>query len=171
MIGFAISEIFSGWGEQIRHRARRRLSALQLVASSWILAFAVRYLWIQWWARSVDWSFGDYALSIAPAGLLALTAHVAHADPDPAVDAYERSRRPLCLLLALLALVLIARAVVTVQPDPATLRAIVGIDATVFVVFGVMGLSTDRRVHWIGWSLLWAAGIVATVRLGGHLGG
>lgn len=97
VLGFGISEILSGWGHQLRHRGEYRVSGLQLVASAYVLLWSFRYLWIQWATRPQVWDYAAYLLSVAPAVVLALAAHVIRFDPairsDAGAAGYERYRQ------------------------------------------------------------------------------
>jgi len=160
VLGFGISEILAGWGHQLRHRAEQAFSALQLVASAYILTWSFRYLWIQWATRPETWNYGAYLLSAAPAVLLALAAHAIRFDPsirehDPRAQ-YERSRRPVCVLLALLPGLMLARVFYirgSLVNDP---MLILPIFLVTTFVFAWLAATSRPRNQWIGWSLVWA---------------
>ena len=111
VLGFAISEILAGWGYQLRHRDEPSFSGLQLLASAYVLMWALRYLWIQWSSRPEIWDYAAYLLSVAPAVLSALAAHAIRFDPSiqgqDQHSQYERSRQPVCWLLAFLPVLLV----------------------------------------------------------------
>ena len=48
VVGLGISEILAGWGRQIRYHREVRPYPLQLVASTYVLALSLRYLWTLW---------------------------------------------------------------------------------------------------------------------------
>lgn len=163
VLGFAISEILAGWGQQLRHRGERPFFGLQLVASAYVLMWAFRYLWIQWSNRPEVWDYATYLLTLAPAILIALAAHVIRFDATIHLageeSLYERSRRPVCVLLACVPPVQAVRAAYSVDP--------LSVDASArlifFVAFSLTSLvfvwlaTTDRtRSQWIGWSINWA---------------
>jgi hypothetical protein len=170
VVGFAISEVFAGWGHQIRHGGLRRASLLHLVATAWILSYAIRFLWIQWWARTAIGTYGEYLLAIAPAGLLALAAHVSRSWESPPLpadwDPYGRVRHALCTLMALLSLSTLARAFLlanATQSDAQTLLALV--HGPRVVLFASMALVADRRLQWAGWSIVWAGSLITVTTL------
>jgi hypothetical protein len=88
-------------------------------------------------------------LAAAPAILLALAAHVVRLDPsfrehDPKSQ-YERSRRPVCVLLALFPVLMVARNVYSrgFQFQHPLIAAILFVMALVFV-----WLATTRSINW-----------------------
>ena len=70
--GFAVSEILSGWGRVIRERTPISKIGVHLIASSWLLLMIVRYVWLLWDYREIDWRFVDFVLAFAPILVLAL---------------------------------------------------------------------------------------------------
>jgi len=160
VLGFGISEILAGWGHQLRHRSEQVFSGLQFVGSAYVLAWAFRYLWIQWATRPEAWDYGAYVLSAAPAVLLALAAHVIRFDPslqdhDPKAQ-YERSRRPVCVLLALLPWLMLVRVFYnrgSMTNDPLLILPMFLVTTLVFVW---LAQTSRPRSHWIGWSVVWA---------------
>ena len=160
VLGFGISEILAGWGHQLRHRSEQAFSGLQFVGSAYVLAWAFRYLWIQWATRPEAWDYGAYVFSAAPAVLLALAAHVIRFDPslqdhDPKAQ-YERSRRPVCVLLALLPWLMLARVFYnrgSMTNDPLLILPMFLVTTLVFVW---LAQTSRPRSHWIGWSVVWA---------------
>ncbi|MGW8180061.1 MAG: hypothetical protein ACWGQW_15065, partial [bacterium] len=65
--GLGISDILSGWGEQIR--ARHRISAypLQIALSFLLMYFGISVLWSFWTFRDINWTFSLYvAFAIIP---------------------------------------------------------------------------------------------------------
>ena len=135
--------------------------------SAYVLTWAFRYLWIQWSTRPETWDYGAYLLSAAPAVLLALAAHVVRFDPgiqehDPKAQ-YERSRRPVCVLLAFFPGLMLARSFYnrgSLVNDPLLILPIFLVTTLVFAWFA----RTSRpRDEWIGWSIAWAMQLVVYV--------
>jgi hypothetical protein len=168
VLGFGISEILAGWGHQLRHRHEQPLSGLQLLASGYVLMWAFRYLWIQWSSQPEVWDYAAYLLSVAPAVLIALAAHSIRFDPDIQQRAehspYERSRQPVCWLLALLPVLLVVRLIYIFgldvrPPSPGAAFLPIGLLLTTLVF--VRLATTDRlREQWIGWCINWAVLLV-----------
>ncbi len=160
VLGFGISEILAGWGHQLRRRDEQAFSGLQIVASAYVLTWAFRYLWVQWATRPETWDYGAYLLSAAPALLLALAAHAVRFDPSiqehDAKAQYERSRRPVCVLLALLPGLMLARSFYnlgSLANDPLLILPIFLVTTLVFAWLATTG---RPRNQWIGWSVAWA---------------
>ncbi len=158
VLGFGISEILAGWGYQLRHRAERDFSGLQLVASAYLLAWSFRYLWIQWYTQPETWSYGAYLLAAVPAVVLALAAHVSGLDEGTsdrdAKQQYERTRLPLAILLALFPLFSLGRSY-WILGD---LRA--SNSLPIFIVtsaaFVWIAATSRTRDQWIAWGIAWA---------------
>jgi hypothetical protein len=175
VLGFGISEILSGWGHQLRHRDKLQFSGLQLVASTYVLMWAFRYLWIQWSSRPEVWDYAAYLLSAAPAVVIALAAHVARFDPGvdehDLVSQYERSRQPVCWLLALFPALLVLRLLYIV--DIAQARSSAGSSALLLpagllvttLVFARLATSSRPRDQWIGWGINWVVLLVLFTNL------
>jgi hypothetical protein len=111
ILGFGITEILASSGYQLRNRGRAPWSPLHFAASAWILLLSVRYIWIQWGWRGIEWTYVDYVMAVGPALALALAAHVAKIDvaTPRSHPIYEQCRRPLCLLLAAWVVLSLAR--------------------------------------------------------------
>jgi hypothetical protein len=179
VLGFGISEILAGWGQQLRHRDEQSYSSLQLVASAFILMWALRYLWVQWASRPEIWDYAAYLLTVAPAVLIALAAHSIRFDPTIQLrddeSMYERSRQPVCWLLACMPAAHIARGLYFLNPESEGLVAAFQSASSRLIFFGGFLLTTlvflrlattDRpRDHWIGWGINWAVLLVFFVTL------
>ena len=85
---------------------------------------------------------------------------------DPVVDPkaqYERSRRPVCMLLALLPGLMLARVFYNrgfLVNDP---RLILPIFLVTTLVFAWLASTSRPRDQWIGWSIAWAMLLVLYV--------
>jgi hypothetical protein len=163
VLGFGISEILAGWGHQLRHREEQPFSGLQLLGSAYVLMWAFRYLWVQWASQPEIWDYAAYLLSVAPAVVIALAAHSIRFDPSirarDGKSPYERSRKPVCWLLALLPGLLVVRLlyILGFSQPPSTGAAIVPGALLLTTLVFVRLATTDRsRDQWIGWSINWA---------------
>jgi hypothetical protein len=164
ILGFGISEILAGWGHQLRHRDKHPFSPLQFVASAYILMTALRYLWIQWATRPEVWDYAAYLLTMAPPLLIALAAHSIRFDPtiqheDPR-SLYDRSRKPVCWLLACVFPAWIARIVYIANssaPAPSSSYRLIIFGGFLLSALVFMRLATTGRPreHWIGWIICW----------------
>jgi hypothetical protein len=169
VLGFGISEILAGWGHQLRHRREQPLSGLQLLASGYVMMWAFRYLWIQWSSQPEVWDYAAYLLSVAPAVLIALAAHSIRFDLGSQQRAeqspYERSRQPVCWLLALLPVLLAVRLIYILgldsRPPSSSAAILVPIGLLLTTLVFVRLATTDRlREQWIGWCINWAVLLV-----------
>ena len=170
ILGFGITEILASWGYQLRNRGRAPWSPLHFAASAWILLLSVRYIWIQWGWRHIEWTYVDYVMAVGPALALALAAHVAKIDvaTPRSHPIYEQCRKPVCLLLAAWVVLALARGIASPLPDPAVIgpQGQVVLLPTFAVMLGTLawlalGRTTNR--HGFGWALLWAAQVWLTI--------
>jgi hypothetical protein len=99
-----VSEILAGWGRLIRERVSPRATGLYLAASLMLLTLIVRYVWVLWALREMNWQFLGFVLAFSPILVLALAAYVTspartlHFDPE---THYFDQARPLYYLEAL----------------------------------------------------------------------
>lgn len=173
VIGFGISEILGGWGEQIRARRRRRPFPLQIASSAYLLWFSLQYLWILWIGRDAEWTFILYMAIAAPALLIALAAHIMKidtaSDAPTARDQYFQNSGPAYGVMAgfpaialLLSLISDLRSIV---PNAPNLLAISMVRVVVMGLFASLALTKSERLHWIGLGLVWLVAIGFVVRL------
>ena len=164
ILGFGISEILAGWGHQLRHRDKHPFSHLHFMGSAYILMMALRYLWVQWSTRPDAWDYAAYLLTMAPPVLIALAAHTIRFDPTiqqaDQRSLYDRSRKPVCWLLACVFPVWMARTFYIVKtsspstsPPPSLL--ILGGFLLSTLVFMRLATTSRPREQWIGWSICW----------------
>ena len=161
ILGFGISEILAGWGHQLRHRDEHPFSHLHFVGSAYILMMALRYLWVQWSTRPDSWDYAAYLLTMAPPVLIALAAHTIRFDPtirqDDRRSLYDRSRKPVCWLLACVFPVWTVRALYIADassPKP-TLFILAGFLLT-SLVFIRLATTSRPWEQGLGWSICWA---------------
>ena len=65
--GLGISDILSGWGEQVRARHRISPYPLQIALSFLLMYFGIAILWSFWTFRDINWTFSLYlAFSFIP---------------------------------------------------------------------------------------------------------
>jgi hypothetical protein len=161
ILGFGISEILAGWGHQLRHRDEHPFSRLQFTGSAYILMMALRYLWVQWSTRPDSWDYAAYLLTMAPPVLIALAAHSIRFDPtirqDDRRSLYDRSRKPVCWLLACVFPVWMVRtfyiADASSSKPPLVILAGFLLSSLVFIR---LATTSRPREQWVGWSICWA---------------
>lgn len=179
ILGFGISEILSGWGEQMRHRRTVRPYPLQIAGSAYVLFASLRYLWLLWGARDAQWTFGAYLLTALPALALALAAYVMRTDPKSPrrslAEQYFDVSRPFHLLLTTVPIL----AAVDTALHVRELRSLGAAIATPFVwtvwpifvaSFLVLAWSRSPRVHGVVWALVWLTAATTSVFVAPTLG-
>lgn len=100
--GFAISEILRAWGVLIRDRVRFRSAALYCYASLLLLVLILRYTWVLWDLRAMEWQFFSFVLAFAPMlvlGLAAFVISIARGPTPNIAEHYFVQARPLYILL------------------------------------------------------------------------
>ena len=153
--GFAVSEILSGWGRVIREHTPISKIGVHLIASSWLLLMIVRYVWLLWDYREIDWRFVDFVLAFAPILVLALAAYVTNPARiqrfDP-VTHYLNQARPFCYLVALFLLLFVFGAP-RISVEPGFTLAFLG---PLAVAAMLMGLAHVRRpvVHGVAFGFM-----------------
>ena len=164
ILGFGISEILAGWGHQLRHRDEHPFTPLQFLGSAYILMTALRYLWVQWSTRPDVWDFTAYLLTMAPPLLIALAAHSIRFDPaiqhEDHRSLYDRSRKPVCWLLAGVFPTWMARTIYiadsTSATPPSSARVLIfGGFLVSALVFARIATTSRPREQWIGWTICW----------------
>lgn len=101
---FAVSEVLSGWGFIIRTRVSPVAMGVHLIASFWLLAMIVRYVWVLWGFREINWEFIGFVVALTPILVLALAAYVTNPERTAKFNPrthYIDHARPFCYLVAL----------------------------------------------------------------------
>ena len=158
-----MSEILAGWGRLIRERVSPRATGLYLAASLMLLALIVRYVWVLWGLREMNWQFPGFVLAFSPILVIALAAYVTspartlHFDPE---THYFDQARPLYYLEALFFILWALgdsgrlayyEAVGFFDADRSVLAGSLAASARLVVVGMLVWLAHTRRrsVHWV----------------------
>jgi len=173
ILGFGISEILAGWGEQVRARHRLAPFALQIASSAFLLYFSLQFLWGLWLIRGVAWTFPLYLLVAAPALALALAAHITRVDTSfdvaPVREQYFRNSRAVYSLFAMFPIFVIIMSFIPAfretALDPPNLVAITMIRLVAFALFASLAWSKNEKYHWAALGLLWTIAIGLMMRL------
>ncbi len=172
IIGFGISEVLGGWGQQIRTRHRHNLHPLQIASSATILLLCLVYLWAMWGLRGIVWTFPIYLLVAMPALALALAAHIARIDTSidspPVLEQYFENSRPVYLLLTVIPAFAIAINVTTEVNgllNPPNELSLWLVRLTVLALIASLAWSKNPRYHAAALGTLWLAMIGMTGRL------
>jgi hypothetical protein len=171
VLGFGISEILAGWGRALRHRQEVRPYPLQLAASAYVLYASIRYLWLLWDARDIEWLFLGYLLTFVPALCLALAAYVVRGDPTSLrrspKEQYFGAARPLFLLLAGWMVISVINVVLWLRAHPGGSPLTESVSPVVWAfrpafVAACLFLAWSRSPRWhaIGWAFFWGSALV-----------
>ena len=171
IVGFGISEVLGGWGQQIRTRHRHNLHPLQIASSATILLLCLVYLWAMWGLRGIVWSFPIYLLVAMPALALALAAHIARIDTSidspPVLEQYFENSRPVYLLLTVMPAFAIAINVTSevTTLNPPNVLSLTLVRLTILALIASLAWSKNPRYHGAALGTLWLAMIGVTGRL------
>ena len=173
IVGFGISEILAGWGQQIRARDRLRPFLLQVTSSAFILFFSLLYLWGLWLLRDVEWSFPLFLLVAGPALVVALAAHAVRvdtsADAAPIREQYFQNSGPVFSLLAMFPVFVMAMSFTTSMrgtvPNPPSLVPVTIARVAVLALMLSLAWSKNEKYHWGALGLLWLAAVALMARL------
>lgn len=174
--GLGISDILSGWGEQIR--ARRRLSPypLQIALSFLLMYFGISILWSFWTFRDINWTFSYYiAFAIIPL-IVSLASRIIRVDTSvgslPPQDQYFLAAKPIFILLACVPLMILLfsqlpslREQVADRPEGRELILLTIYRASIAVGLLYVAWSKKVSVHWIGMCVMFLTVVLLSIRL------
>lgn len=174
--GLGISDILSGWGEQVRERHRMSAYPLQLALSFFLMYFGISYLWGLWTFRDAEWTFLLYiTMAIFPL-LISLASRIIRVDTSigapAAKDQYFQVARPVFLILSCIPILIMFLGFATdlreVMPNPPEGMQL--LQLTIFRVFLFVGMlyvawSKKVSVHWIGACVIFLTAILLSMRL------
>ena len=174
ILGFAVSEVLKGWGQQVRSRHRRSSHLVQIASSAFILFFCMIYLWALWFLRDVAWSFPLFFLITLPGFAAALAAHISRVDTSteaaPVLKQYFQNSRPVYSLLALFPISIITVSFIPgvreQVPDLPSLLTVTLLRLTLLGLILSLAWSKSLRYHAAALCLLWLVLIGLLVRIG-----
>jgi hypothetical protein len=163
IIGFGISEILRGWGQQIHNRHLNNSHTLQISCSALILFFSLVYLWSMWLIRDIVWTFPLFLLLAIPGYAVALAAYISSLDTSvdapPILDQYFHNSRPIYGLLALFPLSAMTSFLLTGTREliagTANLAVVTTILITLLALFITLAWSRSQRYHLAAMGFLW----------------
>ena len=171
--GLGISEILSGWGEQIRARHRMSVYPLQIALSLLLMFYGTTFLWAFWTFRDNVWTFSLYLSLAALPMIISLASRVIRVDTSidapPPKEQYFHSARPVFLLLSLVPATLVLLSFASALGDSVLDRPDIVQLTTVrlLICIGMLYLAWSRRalVHWVGIGTLFLITVQLSARL------
>jgi hypothetical protein len=174
--GMGISDILTGWGEQVRARYRMSAYPLQLALSFLLMYFGVSFLWSLWTFRDAEWTFLLYiTMAIFPL-LISLASRIIRVDTSigapAAKDQYFQVARPVFLILSCFPILILLAGFATslreVMPSPP--EGMERLQLTIFRVLlfvGLLYVAWTRKVsvHWVGIGAIFLTGLLLSIRL------
>lgn len=170
VVGLGISEVLADWGRLLRHRHEARPYPLQIVASAFVLALSLRFLWTLWTLRGIEWTYLGYLLVFAPGLALALMAHLTRVELESLRrtprEQYFANRVPLFVMLASFPICGAASSWYHAEYLRASLGSTTGPFRFIWpVMIGTslwLAHSASPRHHWIGWALIWLTNLAVS---------
>jgi hypothetical protein len=176
IIGLGISDILTGWGEQIRARHRMSAYPLQIVLSFLLLYFGISFLWSLWTYRNTDWTFSLYITMACIPLTISLASRIIRVDTSAeapsAKDQYFRISRPVFLLLALIPAMIMLLSFTTNLgenvPDrlePVEFMQLTVIRVAMCLLLLYAALSKKAGAHWAGVIVMILVVLLLSMRL------
>ena len=174
--GLGISDILSGWGEQVRARHRISPYPLQIALSFLLMYFGISILWSFWTFRDINWAFSHYiAFAIIPL-VISLASRIIRVDTSvgslPPRDQYFLVAPPIFILMASvpLMIVLLSQLPSLREQVPNRLEDRELVLLTIYRVSISVGLlyvarSKKVSVHWIALGTLFLTVVLLSIRL------
>ena len=156
--GLGISDILSGWGEQIRARHRMSAYPLQIALSGVLICLGMSFLWSLWTFRDVVWSFPIYVSVATIPLIISLVSRVARVDTSIAASSpreqYFQNARPVFLLLsvipAMIALLALTTSLGEGVPDRPNIIYLTTFRVALCIGLFYVAWSKNVIVHWVG---------------------
>lgn len=174
--GLGISDILSGWGEQVRTRHRVTAYPLQLALSFLLMYFGITFLWSLWTFRDSEWTFLLYIHMAVISLVISLASRIIRVDTSTGApstrDQYFLVARPIFLLLSsipiLIMLLSFTSKVSEVVPNRPEGMELLQIMAYRILLFGgLLYVAWSRKVtvHWVGVSAMFLTILLLSMRL------
>lgn len=152
----------------IRERVPFRSVALYCCALLYLLTMIVRYTWVLWDLRTMEWQFLSFVLAFAPMLVLALAAFTISIPPGStrnAAEHYFAQARPFYILLAVFFMLWTLGSLVTLEypmllSDP--LRGVL-FRTVIAAIALVLAYTKKEALHWLGLTVFFASAIVASL--------
>ena len=176
LAGLGISDILSGWGEQVRARHRFSAYPLQIALSFLLIYFGISFLWSLWTFRGLHWTFLLYVtIAIIPI-IISLASRIVRVDTSieapSARDQYFLVARPVFILLScipvlimLLSFTTAIREYVPNRPEAMELVLLTIYRISISVGLLYVAWSKKASVHWIGIGALFLTILLLGIRL------
>jgi len=174
--GLGISDILSGWGEQVRARHRISPYPLQIALSFLLMYFGISILWSFWTFRDINWTFSLYiAFAIIPL-IISLASRIIRVDTSvgslPPRDQYFLVAPPVFILMSCVPLVILLlshlpslREQVPDRPEGRELVLLTIYRGSISVGLLYVAWSKRVSVHWIGVGAMFLTVVLLSIRL------
>ena len=155
--GLAISELVTGFADQISARHRMAFYPLQILLSIFLLYASVVFLWTLWMFRAMDWSFQLYLLIMLYPLIIALCSRLVRIDYSagamPVKDQYFSNAAPTYIALALIPTIVVVLSFTSLREiveDPPDLAYVTPFRVLAILGFLFLAWSKNETAHKIG---------------------
>src|SRR5210317_567109 len=174
--GLGISDILSGWGEQVRARHRISPYPLQIALSFLLMYFGISILWSFWTFRDINWTFSLYlAFAIIPL-IISLASRIIRVDTSvgslPPRDQYFLVAPPAFMLLSCIPLTILLlsqwpslRGQLPDRPEGGELVLLNIYRGSLSVGLLCVAWSKRASVHWIALGAMFITVVLLGIRL------
>ena len=174
--GLGISDILSGWGEQVRARHRISPYPLQIAVSFLLMYFGISILWSFWTFRDINWAFSYYiAFAIIPL-IISLASRIIRVDTSvgslPPRDQYFLVAPAIFILLSCVPLVIVLFShwsslteQLADRPEGRELVLLTIYRVSISVGLLYVAWSKKASVHWIGMCVIFLTVVLLSIRL------
>lgn len=174
--GLGISDILSGWGEQVRARRHFSPYPLQIALSFLLMYFGISILWSFWTFRDINWTFSLYiAFAIIPL-LISLASRIIRVDTSvgslPARDQYFLVAPPIFIIMASVPLMIVLLSQLSflqeqVPNRPEGRELILLTIYRISISVGLLYVAWSKRafVHWIALGAVFLTVVLLSIRL------
>ncbi len=152
----------------IRERVPFRSVALYCCALLYLLTMIVRYTWVLWDLRTMEWQFLSFVLAFAPMLVLALAAFtisIPRGSTRNAAEHYFAQARPFYILLVVFFMLWSLGSLVTFEyalllSDP--FRGVL-FRTVIAAIALVLAFTKKEALHWLALTAFFASAIVASL--------
>ena len=174
--GLGISDILSGWGEQVRARHHFSAYPLQIALSFLLMYFGITVLWSFWTFRDINWTFSLYiTFAIIPL-IISLASRIIRVDTSvgslPPREQYFLVAPPVFILMSCVPLMIVLLSLLPILREQVADRA-EGRELVLLTIYrcslsvGLLYVAWSKKVsvHWIGIGVMFLTVVLLSIRL------
>lgn len=174
--GLGISDILSGWGEQVRARHRISPYPLQMAVSFLLMYFGITVLWSFWTFRDINWTFSHYIVFAIIPLIISLASRIIRVDTSVGSlspkDQYFLVAPAVFILMSCVPIVIMLfshwSSLREQLPDRPEGRELLVLNIyRVSIAVGLLYVASSKRViiHWVGLGAIFLTVVLLSIRL------